>query len=107
MANSGKVIGVDGFAKALMNLIDISGGIIGTSPSEFDLEMVGDFLQASENFTAEQRLKIVKFIEFWATSSHLVGAFHGGGSPTAALITLRFLMDLSSREEAVKNCIDF
>lgn len=107
MANSGKVIGVDGFAKALMNLIDISGGIIGTSPSEFDLEMVGDFLQASENFTAEQRLKIVKFIEFWVTSSHLVGAFHGGGSPTAALITLRFLMDLSSREEAVKNCIDF
>ncbi|WP_456329240.1 4-hydroxyphenylacetate 3-hydroxylase N-terminal domain-containing protein [Archaeoglobus sp.] len=107
MANAGKVIGVDGFAKALMNLVDISGGIVGTSPSEFDLEMVGDFLQASEKFTAEQRLKIVKFIEFWATSSHLVGAFHGGGSPAAALVTLRFLMGMEGREEAVKNCIDF
>lgn len=107
MANSGKIIGVEGFTKALVNLIDLSGGIVGTSPSEFDLESVGEFLQAKEDFSAEQRLKVVKFVEFWATSSHLVGAIHGGGSPTAALITLRFLMDLKNREDAVKNCIDF
>lgn len=107
MANSGKVIGVEGFMKSIANLIDISGGIIGASPSEFDLEIVDNFLQAKEDFTAEQRLKIVKFIEFWVTSSHLVGAFHGGGSLAAALVTLRFLMDLKKREEAVKDCLDF
>ncbi len=107
MANSGKIIGVEGFTKALVNLIDLSGGIVGTSPSEFDLESVGEFLQAKEDFTAEQRLKVVKFVEFWATSSHLIGAIHGGGSPAAALVTLRFLMDLKSREDAVKNCINF
>jgi 4-hydroxyphenylacetate 3-monooxygenase/4-hydroxybutyryl-CoA dehydratase/vinylacetyl-CoA-Delta-isomerase len=51
-------------------------------------------------------MKIVKFIEFWATSSHFVGAIHGGGSPSAALITLRFMMDVEDKEKAVKDCLD-
>lgn len=111
MANAGKVIGVEGFTKSLVNLIDISGGIIGTSPSEFDMkgelrDKVLNYLKASEKFTAEQRMKIVKFIEFWATSSHFVGAIHGGGSPSAALITLRFMMDVEDKEKAVKDCLD-
>ena len=109
MANAGKVIGVDGFTKSLVNLADISGGIIGSSPSEFDLkvdEALRKYLRASEKFTAEQRMRIVKFIEFWATSSHLVGAIHGGGSPAAALITLRFLMNIKEKEDAVKDCIN-
>lgn len=110
MANAGKIIGVEGFTKSLVNLIDLSGGIIGTSPSEFDLKGdIGDairkYITASENFTPEQRMKIVKFIEFWVTSSHLVGAIHGGGSPAAALITLRFIMNMKEREEAVSDCI--
>ncbi|WP_456468687.1 4-hydroxyphenylacetate 3-hydroxylase N-terminal domain-containing protein [Archaeoglobus sp.] len=111
MANAGKIIGVEGFTKSLVNLIDIAGGIIGTSPSEFDMkgelgEKVSKYMSASEKFTPEQRMKIVKFIEFWATSSHLIGAVHGGGSPAASLITLRFIMDIEDKEKAVKNCLD-
>lgn len=111
LANAGKIIGVDGFTKSLVNLIDISGGIIGTSPSEFDMKgEIGDkvekYLSASDKFTAEQRMKLVKFIEFWATSSHLVGAVHGGGSPAAALITLRFIMDIKDKEDAVRECLN-
>ncbi len=111
LANAGKIIGVEGFTKTLVNLIDISGGIIGTSPSEFDMKSeIGDkvskYLKAGESFSAEQRMKLVKFIEFWATSSHLIGAIHGGGSPAAALITLRFIMDVKDREDAVKECLD-
>lgn len=111
IANAGKLIGVEGFSKALMNLIDIAGGIPVTAPSEFDLknEEIGKFLEkylmGSEKFTAEQRLKIVKFIEFWATSSHLVGAFHGGGSPAAAIIFLLYLANLKEKEDAVKDLL--
>ncbi|RLI80523.1 4-hydroxyphenylacetate 3-hydroxylase [Archaeoglobales archaeon] len=109
MANAGKIVGVEGFNKVIMHLADIAGGIPVTAPSEFDLkdEKLGKYLQnylkASEDFTAEERLKIIKFIEFWVTSSHLLGAIHGGGSPAASIIFLQYLADLKSREEAVRN----
>ncbi len=111
MANAGKVIGVEAFQKAIANLIDIAGGIPGTAPSEFDLSSeIGDavkkYLRGSEKFSAEDRLKVIKFIEFWVMSSHLVGAFHGGGSPAAALIFLQYLADLKEKEGAVCDCID-
>jgi 4-hydroxyphenylacetate 3-monooxygenase/4-hydroxybutyryl-CoA dehydratase/vinylacetyl-CoA-Delta-isomerase len=112
MANAGKVIGVEGFNKVIMHLADIAGGIPVTAPSEFDLKnpeigkLVEKYLQASPNFTTEERLKIIKFIEFWVTSSHLLGAIHGGGSPTAAIIFLQMLADLKSKEDAVKDALD-
>ncbi len=112
IANAGKVIGVEGFGKVLMNLAEIAGGIPVTAPSEFDLKnpeigtLVDKYLQASPNFTTEQRLKIIKFIEFWATSSHLLGGIHGGGSPAAAIIFLQMLADIASKEDAVKEAID-
>ncbi|NOY11272.1 MAG: 4-hydroxyphenylacetate 3-hydroxylase, partial [Archaeoglobi archaeon] len=80
MANAGKIAGVDGFIKAMRHLAEIAGGIPGTAPSEFDLksEEVGEyverFLRGSENFTAEERMRIIKFIEFWLMSSHYLGA---------------------------------
>jgi len=46
-------------------------------------------------------MRIIKLIEFWAMSSHLVGAFHGGGSPSAALIFLQFLADVAEEGEGV------
>ncbi|MBO8181884.1 MAG: 4-hydroxyphenylacetate 3-hydroxylase, partial [Archaeoglobus sp.] len=112
ISNSAKVIGVDGFNRVLMNLAEIAGGIPVTAPSEFDLKnpeigkLVEKYLRGSEKFTAEQRMKIIKFIEFWATSSHLVGAIHGGGSPAAAIIFLQMLADFAEKEEAVKEAID-
>jgi len=38
VANSVKVLGVELFVKAMANLIDVTGGIPATAPSEFDLE---------------------------------------------------------------------
>jgi len=51
-------------------------------------------------------MRIIKLIEFWAMSSYLVGAFHGGGSPSAALIFLQFLADVAKRERAVCELLD-
>jgi len=95
-----------------MNLTEIAGGILVTAPSEFDLknseigELVKKYLKGSESFTSEQRLKIIKFVEFWVTSSHLIGAVHGGGSPAAAVIFLQYLTNLKEKEEAVKENIN-
>jgi len=112
LANAGKIVGVDGFNRVIMNLTEIAGGIPVTAPSEFDLknseigELVKKYLKGSESFTSEQRLKIIKFVEFWVTSSHLIGAVHGGGSPAAAVIFLQYLTNLKEKEEAVKENIN-
>jgi 4-hydroxyphenylacetate 3-monooxygenase/4-hydroxybutyryl-CoA dehydratase/vinylacetyl-CoA-Delta-isomerase len=111
VANSVKVFGVDAFMKAVASLIDVAGGIPATAPSEFDLqgelgEALKKYTKGSERFSAEDRMKIVKFIEFWTMSSHLVGAFHGGGSPSAALVFLQFLANVVKRERAVCELLD-
>lgn len=111
IANSAKLVGVDAFTKSIENLIDIAGGIPATAPSEFDLnseigELVKNFMRGSENFSAEDRMKVIKLAEFWIMSSHLVGAFHGGGSPSAALVFLQFIADLAKREKAVCDLLD-
>ncbi len=112
LSNAGKVIGVEAFSKVIMNLAEIAGGIPVTAPSEFDLKnpeignLVKKYLRGSDRFTPEQRLKIIKFIEFWITSSHYIGAIHGGGSPAAAVIMLQYFADLNEKEEAVKKNID-
>jgi len=110
ITTSGKILGAEFFSKAILNLIEISGGIIGTAPSEFDLKgEVGELLQryfkASDKFSTEERLRIVKFIEFWVMSSHLVGSVHGGGSPGSALALLRSSLNLEEREVAVKSIL--
>jgi 4-hydroxyphenylacetate 3-monooxygenase/4-hydroxybutyryl-CoA dehydratase/vinylacetyl-CoA-Delta-isomerase len=97
--------------KAVASLIDVAGGIPATAPSEFDLqgelgEALKKYTKGSERFSAEDRMKIVKFIEFWTMSSHLVGAFHGGGSPSAALVFLQFLANVVKRERAVCELLD-
>lgn len=111
IANSAKFVGVEAFTKSIANLIDIAGGIPATAPSEFDLsgeigEIVKNFMKGSEKFSAEDRMKVIKLTEFWVMSSHLVGAFHGGGSPSAALVFLQFLADLAKREKAVCDLLD-
>lgn len=111
IANSAKILGVEVFMKAIADLIDISGGIPATAPSEFDLkgeigEAVRRFMVGSGKFTAEDRMKIIKMAEFWIMSSHLIGAFHGGGSPSAALIFLQYLADFVKRERAVCDLLD-
>ncbi len=111
MANAGKIAGIEGFSKALTRLIDIAGGISVAAPSEFDLKnpeiggLVKKHLRGSQSFTAEERLKIAKFIEFWATSNHLAGAICGGGVPAASLIFLERLADVKLKEGAVKKAL--
>ncbi len=112
MANAGKIAGVDGFVKAMRHLAEIAGGIPGTAPSEFDLrsEEVGryveKYLKGSDAFTAEDRMRLVKFIEFWLMSSHYLGALHGGGSVSAAIIFLQYMSDMGAKEEAVRKTIN-
>ncbi|ADC65077.1 Vinylacetyl-CoA Delta-isomerase [Ferroglobus placidus DSM 10642] len=111
MANSAKVAGVDSFMKAIGILTDISGALPATSPSEEDLKAEGigeklrTILKASEKFSPEERLKIAKFVSFWLSSSHVFGAVHGGGSPSAALIFLQYLADFERYEKPVKDIL--
>ena len=111
MANAAKIVGAENFIKAVGILTDIAGALPATSPSEEDLrsEEIGEklktFLKASENFTPEERLKIAKFLSFWLSSSHVFGAVHGGGSPSAALIFLQYLADFEKYEKPVRDLL--
>jgi len=51
-------------------------------------------------------MKIVKLTEFWTMSPRLVGAFYGGGSPSATLVFLQLLADVAKREGAVCELLD-
>lgn len=112
IVNAGKVSGVEGFNRVIMNLAEIAGGIPVTAPSEFDLkspdvgELLEKYLRANPSFTTEERLKLIKFIEFWITSSHLIGVVHGGGSPAAAILFLQMLANLEEKEEAVREALN-
>ncbi len=111
IANASKIVGVESFLKAIHSLVEVSGALPSTSPSEadFSIEKVGEklrtYLSASDNFTPEERLKLAKFVNFWLSSSHVFGAVHGGGSPSAAAVFLQFLVDFEKYEKPVRELL--
>ena len=74
---------------------DIAGGLLGTAPSEFDLKneevgkLVAKYLQGVPEFTAEDRLRMLRLLENTSISvAYLVESVHGAGSPQAQRISM-------------------
>jgi 4-hydroxybutyryl-CoA dehydratase/vinylacetyl-CoA-Delta-isomerase len=89
--------------------IDIAGGIIGTAPSEWDLknpklrEYIAKYLQGVEGYTAEDRLRMVRFLENVSMGvAFMIESVHGAGSPAAQRIMFSRLYDLNYSEEVAK-----
>lgn len=66
---------------------DISGGLLGTAPSEKDLNhpVVGRYVRkyfgGTREAPAEARLRVARLIESMSSSSALLESMHGAGSP--------------------------
>ncbi|MEL9990124.1 MAG: 4-hydroxyphenylacetate 3-hydroxylase family protein [Thermoproteus sp.] len=88
---------------------DIAGGILGTGPSEFDLknpeikELIAKYLQGVPEFSAEDRMRMVRLLENTSLSvAYLVESVHGAGSPEAQRISIRRLYDFDMAERIAK-----
>ncbi|MEM0463103.1 4-hydroxyphenylacetate 3-hydroxylase family protein [Pyrobaculum sp.] len=88
---------------------DIAGGILGTAPSEFDLKnpeiraLIEKYLQGVPEFTAEQRLRMIRLLENTSISvAYLVESVHGAGSPQAQRISMQRLYDVETAEKVAK-----
>ncbi|CCC81745.1 4-hydroxyphenylacetate 3-hydroxylase family protein [Thermoproteus tenax] len=84
---------------------DIAGGIIATGPSEADLKnpdlrkLIEKYIQGVPEFTAEDRLRMVRLLENISLSAaYLVESVHGAGSPQAQRISIQRLYDLQKAE---------
>jgi len=73
---------------------DIAGGLLGTAPSEKDLNhpVVGPYirkyLQGAHGTPAETRLRVVRLIESMTGCSTLAESLHGAGSPMTQRIAM-------------------
>jgi 4-hydroxybutyryl-CoA dehydratase/vinylacetyl-CoA-Delta-isomerase len=73
--------------------IDITGGIIGTMPSELNLENeeIGKYVEEylSVRVDARKRMKLVRFIEFLTHGVMCVADHFGGGGPQTQRVFIR------------------
>jgi len=86
---------------------DIAGGLLGTAPSEADLKnpelrpLLEKYLQGVPEFTAEERLRLLRLLENTSLSvAYLVESVHGAGSPQAQRISIQRVYDFQ-RAEAI------
>jgi aromatic ring hydroxylase len=94
--------------------VDISGGIIGTMPSEEDLrgelkDIITKYLTGAIN--GEERIKILKIAKELAGGSSFTGyslplMIHAEGSIEASRIGLLREYDLKEAEELIKRIIE-
>ncbi|AHC52160.1 4-hydroxybutyryl-CoA dehydratase [Sulfolobus acidocaldarius SUSAZ] len=89
--------------------IDIAGGMVGTAPSEWDLknpklkEYIMRYLQGVEDFTAEDRLRMIRLVENVSMGvAFQIESIHGAGSPAAQRIMFSRLYDLDLAREISK-----
>jgi 4-hydroxybutyryl-CoA dehydratase/vinylacetyl-CoA-Delta-isomerase len=88
--------------------IDITGGIIGTQPSERDFKhpVVGryieKYLKAKEGIPTEHRMRIVRLIENMVTGTGLIESMHGAGSPQAQRIMIARQADFEFKKKLAK-----
>lgn len=96
-----------GFWEIMKMAGDIAGGAVVTMPSERDLENpeIGPYIKKyfKSAAPAEQRLRIIKFIQNWVAGLHGAGTWHGAGSPQAQRVAIQFLTDWDAKKTLAKN----
>ncbi|MEM3714724.1 MAG: 4-hydroxyphenylacetate 3-hydroxylase N-terminal domain-containing protein [Nitrososphaeria archaeon] len=111
-SNISKTLGLPAIATAAVNLADITGGVCVTAPSENDLnnpeigKYIEHYLKGSDIATTKDRMKLIKFVEYWIAGPHLAGAIHGGGSPITPNIFIQRLANVDEKKELVKELLN-
>lgn len=90
---------------------EIAGGIVSCMPSEKDLRgrvtgpYVEKYLKGTYDSTTENRMRIVRLLENMTAGAGRISALcmHGGGSPAAARLVLRQLLDLHLKQRWAKD----
>ncbi len=95
---------------------DIAGGMICTMPSEEDLKsekigpLIEKYLTTCEGVCAEDRFKILRFIENLtmgvASVSYRTESMHGAGSPQAQRIMISRQANLAEKKKLVKEILE-
>jgi 4-hydroxybutyryl-CoA dehydratase/vinylacetyl-CoA-Delta-isomerase len=95
---------------------DIAGGMICTMPSEEDFKskeigpLIEKYLTACEGISAEDRYKVLRFIENLtmgvASVSYRTESMHGAGSPMAQRIMISRQANLDEKKKLVKNLLE-
>jgi 4-hydroxybutyryl-CoA dehydratase/vinylacetyl-CoA-Delta-isomerase len=88
--------------------IDLTGGIIGTMPSERDLrspdvgKYVQKYLKGKADVPTEYRMRIVRLIENMTMGTGLLEDMHGAGSPQAQKIMIARQANIEAKKKLAK-----
>ncbi|MEW6082239.1 MAG: 4-hydroxyphenylacetate 3-hydroxylase N-terminal domain-containing protein [Bacillota bacterium] len=104
LANAAKIHEGRDLVEAMRLLLDIAGGLVGTMPSELDLQnpatgaFLEKYLKGVEGVQTRDRMRMFRLVEKLAMESRdLVSAVHGGGSPQAHRLTILRETDLEAK----------
>ena len=91
---------------------DLAGGLVVTMPSEKELrhpeigELIQKYLKGRDDFTTEERMRILRLIENMTLGRNAVGylteSMHGAGSPQAQRIEIGRTMQLEYKKRLAK-----
>ena len=91
---------------------DLGGGWVSTLPSEQDLnhpeigELVKKYLKGKDNYSTEERIRILRLIENMTLGRNAVGylteSMHGAGSPQAQRIQIAKAMQIEYKKRLAK-----
>jgi 4-hydroxybutyryl-CoA dehydratase/vinylacetyl-CoA-Delta-isomerase len=90
---------------------DIGGGVLSTLPADADFQSseVGGLLKkyfaAKQGFDADDRRRLVRFIEGMTSVSTLVEALHGAGSPQAQRIVMQRQANIPQKASLAKKLL--
>ncbi len=110
-SNISKTLGLPAISNAIVNLADITGGTCVTAPSQRDLEnqeighYIEHYMKGSDAATTQERMKLIKFVEYWVAGPHLGGAIHGGGSPITPNIFIQRLANIDEKKKLVSELL--
>lgn len=105
--NAAKLTIADGFWDIMKWAGDIGGGLAVTMPGEMELDnpetahYVRKFIKTGAS--AEERLRMAKFIQNWCAGLHGAGTWHGAGSPMAQKMALYGLTDIEKKKALAKS----
>jgi aromatic ring hydroxylase len=108
MCNVTKIQGFNAVLKVAGLLADIAGGLCVNAPMEADFRspeigpLVEKYLKGVDSVCTEDRLRMMKLIEYWVSGPHLAGAIQGGGPPEAQRLMLLKSADVRKMQTIAK-----
>ncbi len=111
LANVAKLEGGKGFVDILIKVAELTGGLSVTGPSEKDIEhpVIGKYIKKylkTGTASAEELLKIEKFLELWIAGPHIVGTIQGGGPPQTQKLAISAYVDWDKLEEYTRKLLE-